>query len=274
MFSPINMITTFEQYIAGYTMDYLRKFQVIDNTPQQVLSGYMDTFLGVTMGAHYTMREYIEGSVHPVLEEITDASTYMHSNFVLPAATYTLDSMFALISISEHYLADFSKIQLFCILLLFFLMFGMQRSILLTRNHKKDVKVYRSLLRHSMWEKDTLSDEMKEVTRRLKRNKVNRMPKTISRIENLYKLMDRNFDNQTRLWDEINYWCPVIMAQETKLRIANKAHADNGEHGRVGKIRDLGSHVDMNLMRIKDTLDVMAAGVKREMGITANLYDS
>lgn len=95
MFDPTNMLTTFEQYVAWYTIDYLRKLQAIDNTPQQVMSGYMDTFLGITIGTHYTVREYIESSVNPVLEEITDASTYMNNNFVLPAATYTLDSMFA-----------------------------------------------------------------------------------------------------------------------------------------------------------------------------------
>lgn len=33
------------------------------------------------------------------------------------------------------------------------------------------------------------------------------------------------------------------MSQETKLRMANKKHADNVDNGRIGQIKDLGSHI-------------------------------
>lgn len=66
--------------------------------------------------------------------------------------------------------------------------------------------------------------------------------------------MDNSFDNRTRLIDEIDYWCPVIMAQETKLRMANRARENTGENGSIGQIRDLGSHVGLYFFFLKRIL--------------------
>ncbi|CAC5416233.1 unnamed protein product [Mytilus coruscus] len=222
MFGAMNFFPSWQHYVTGYTADYLRTLQGVDNTPQQVMSEltheyskfFWNSALDYNSLLINMMKVYIEGTVHPVLQQTTDVTEYTYNNAVLPAVEYTSDSIFALISFSEN------------------------------------------------------------VNRRLKRNKGNRIPKIISRIENLYKLMDKSFEKRTRLLDEINFWCPVIMAQEKKLRMANKAHEDNSENVRVGQIRNLGSHVDLNLIRIKDNLDDMSAGVKREMSITASLYDN
>ncbi|XP_076109392.1 uncharacterized protein LOC143078402 [Mytilus galloprovincialis] len=124
-----------------------------------------------------------------------------------------------------------------------------------------------------LWQNETLLIEVEELNRRLKKNKEKRIPKTVSRIENLYTLMDKSYDKKTRLLDELKYWSPVIMAQENKLRMANKAMESNDENCNVEEIRNLGHHVDLDLIRMKDQLDKMTAGVQREMRITSSLYD-
>ncbi|XP_071154630.1 uncharacterized protein [Mytilus edulis] len=265
------------EFIPEYTRYYFEKLSDTTSKANEYSSEYVKSYWNSAIAYNSLLtnmtKDYVEDMVNPVLQQTTDIAEYAYNNAVQPAIECTIDSAVAFISFSEYYLADFSKIQLLCILLLFFLFFGMQRNTMQTRKHKKDMKVYRSLLNQSIWIKDTTSDEMEEVTRRLKRNKRSRIPKTISRIENLYKILDNSFDKRTRLLDEIDYWCPVIMAQETKLRMANRARENTGENGSIGQIRDLGSHVDLNLLRIKENLDEMSAGVKREMSITANLYE-
>lgn len=57
--------------------------------------------------------------------------------------------------------------------------------------------------------------------------------------------MDKSYGKKTLLFDELNYWSPVIMAQENKLRMANKAMESNDENGNVEEIRNLGHHVGM-----------------------------
>ncbi|CAC5384833.1 unnamed protein product [Mytilus coruscus] len=253
MFEPMNMM----HYVTGYTTDYLRKLQWVDNTFQQIISeqttGYLDTFLDVSMTTQAHMSDYTR-NYFQVLSD-TSYKAHEYTKFYWKSA---LDFNSLLMHIMKHHIDDLVHPVL------------QQTTDAATYTYNKVVLPAVEYTSDSIVNFISFSEN---VNRRLKRNKGTRIPKTISRIENLYKLMDKYFDKRIRLLDEINYWCPVIMAQEKKLRMANKAKEDNGENGRVVQIRNLGSHVDLNLIRIKENLDDMSAGVKREMSITASLYD-
>ncbi|CAG2200874.1 unnamed protein product [Mytilus edulis] len=254
------MITLWKNFVTGQTT------QGVDNTPQQV-PGYLDTLIDVSMNTMEFIPEYTRYYFEKLSDTTSKANEYS-SEYVKSYWNSAIAYNSLLTNMTKDYVEDMVNPVL------------QQTTDVAEYAYNNAVqpaigymKVYRSLLNQSIWIKDTTSDEMEEVTRRLKRNKRSRIPKTISRIENLYKILDNSFDKRTRLLDEIDYWCPVIMAQETKLRMANRARENTGENGSIGQIRDLGSHVDLNLLRIKENLDEMSAGVKREMSITANLYE-
>ena len=78
---------------------------------------------------------------------------------------------------------------------------------------------------------------------RLNRNKETRIPDTVVKLENLYKLLDRNNQLQNQLLDDMDFWGPNIMAQERKLRLLNKMWEENTESCGVKEVRNIGRHV-------------------------------
>ncbi|VDH89197.1 Hypothetical predicted protein [Mytilus galloprovincialis] len=252
MFDLMNMIT-------GYQTNYLEKLLGVVVSSQQFISEhitqYLTSFTEVTISTQQNIAEYTRN----YFDVLSD--TYIKPNdYPLDQAKIYYNSALnfnnQITNMMNHYIDDLDHPML------------QQTTDITTYTYNnlvlpavENTSNYRNVYR------------VEELCSRLKRNKEKRIPKTVSRIEKLYKLMDKSYDNKTRLLDELNYWSPVIMSQETKLRMANKAMEINDENSSVQEIRNLGSHVDLDLIQIKDKLDEMTVGVKREMSITASLYD-
>ena len=78
---------------------------------------------------------------------------------------------------------------------------------------------------------------------RLRRNKGNRIPETIARLENIYKLLDKKCLPRNQLLQDLDFWGPTVMAQERKLRRMNEMWDGSVDSEKVKDVRNVGRHV-------------------------------